>query len=250
VVVTRGKTIDNAANLAAAFMDKIQKRYAGTRLGRQELNAEILGDMPGALWTLASLDAYRRQSGIARDALKRVLVAVDPAVTSTEDSDYHGIIVAAQTTDDDGVVLQDGSLKGTPLDWAKRAVALHDKWQADGVVVEVNQGGDMVAQTLRTVRPNINVIEVRATRGKHVRAEPIASLYEQGRVTHVGSFPELETQMTQMTTQGYQGEGSPDRVDALVWALAVMFPDITAPIETYDYNKASQGGTAGGWMGS
>jgi len=250
VVVTRGKTIDNAANLAAAFMDKIQKRYAGTRLGRQELNAEILGDMPGALWTLAGLDAYRRQSGIGRDALKRVLVAVDPAVTSTEDSDYHGIIVAAQTTDDDGVVLQDGSLKGTPLDWAKRAVALHDKWQADGVVVEVNQGGDMVAQTLRTVRPNINVIEVRATRGKHVRAEPIASLYEQGRVTHVGSFPELETQMTQMTTQGYQGEGSPDRVDALVWALAVMFPDITAPIETYDYNKASQGGTAGGWMGS
>lgn len=248
VVITRGKTIDNAANLSATFMEKIQKRYAGTRLGRQELDAEILGDLPGALWTLSTLDTYRRHEQPDRATLQRTLVAVDPAVTSNEESDEHGIIVVAQINDTEAVVLQDGSLKGTPLDWAKRAVALHDKWAADGIVVEVNQGGDMVAQTLRTVRPNINIIEVRATRGKHVRAEPMAALYEQGRVSHVGAFTELESQMTQMTTQGFEGEGSPDRVDALVWALTELFPDmVDAPILT-DYFKHKRG-SSNGWMG-
>lgn len=224
VHITRGRTMDNRANLAASFMERIQQRYAGTRLGRQELDAEILGDLPGALWSLSTLDAYRLRE--APD-MGRIVVAVDPAVTATEDSDEHGIVVAGISDDQRGVVLEDASTSGSPMEWAKRAVSLYRSWQADGIVVEVNQGGDMVAHTLRTVDPNVKIIEVRASRGKHVRAEPIAALYEQGRVAHVGSFPELEAQMTQMTVTGFEGDGSPDRVDALVWALSELFPEMT-----------------------
>lgn len=224
VHITRGRTMDNRANLAASFMERIQQRYAGTRLGRQELEAEILGDLPGALWSLSTLDAYRLRE--APD-MGRIVVAVDPAVTATEDSDEHGIVVAGISDDQRGVVLDDASTSGSPMEWAKRAVSLYRSWQADGIVVEVNQGGDMVAHTLRTVDPNVKIIEVRASRGKHVRAEPIAALYEQGRVAHVGSFPELEAQMTQMTVTGFEGDGSPDRVDALVWALSELFPEMT-----------------------
>lgn len=223
IVVTRGKTSDNASNLAAPFLQKIREKYEGTRLGRQELNGEILGDMPGALWTLASIDAYRISE---LPQCGRIVVSVDPAVTNSEASDEHGIIVAGEHQQR-GIVLEDASIKGTPADWARRAVSLYRTWQADGIVVEVNQGGDMVAHTLRTVDPNVRIIEVRATRGKHVRAEPIAALYEQGKVAHLGAFPELENQMTQMTSAGYQGDGSPDRVDALVWALTELFPAMT-----------------------
>ncbi len=223
IIVTRGKTSDNASNLAAPFMKKIREKYDGTRLGRQELNGEILGDMPGALWTLASIDAYRISE---LPKCGRIVVAVDPAVTNSEASDEHGIIVAG-LEGQRGIVLEDGSIKGTPSDWAKRAISLYRTWQADGIVVEVNQGGDMVAHTLRTVDPNVHIIEVRATRGKHVRAEPIAALYEQGKVAHLGAFSELENQMTQMTSAGYEGDGSPDRVDALVWALTELFPAMT-----------------------
>jgi phage terminase large subunit-like protein len=222
VAVTRGKTRDNASNLAAPFLDKIEARYKGTRLGAQELDGEVLGDLPGALWTMATLDAYRLREA---PTCGRVVVAVDPAVTSTDESDEHGIIVAGRDGSR-GVVLEDASIRGGPNDWARRAVALYRQYAADGIVVEVNQGGDMVAHTLRTVDPNVNIIEVRATRGKHVRAEPIAALYEQGKIAHVGAFPELEMQMTQMTAAGYQGDGSPDRVDALVWAMTDHFPDL------------------------
>jgi len=223
VVVTRGVTADNAANLAAPFLKKITERYQNTRLGRQELGGEILGDLPGALWSLASIDAYRLQS--APD-MKRVLVSVDPAVTNTEDSDEHGIIVGGITDDQRGVILEDASMEGSPAEWARRAVSLYRSYAADGIVIEVNQGGDMVAHTIRTVDPNARIIEVRASRGKHVRAEPIAALYEQGRVSHVGGFPHLESQMTQMTTHGYEGAGSPDRVDALVWLLTELMGDM------------------------
>ncbi len=227
VHVTRGRTMDNRSNLAASFLDRIQSRYAGTRLGRQELEAEILGDLPGALWSLSSLDAYRLPS---TPECKRIVVAVDPAVTDGENSDEHGIIVAGMTTDQTGIVLQDGSMGGSPAEWAKRAVSLYTTWQADGIVVEVNQGGDMVAHTIRSVAPNAKIIEVRASRGKHVRAEPIAALYEQGRIRHAGAFAELENQMTQMTNAGFQGQGSPDRVDALVWAFTELFPDMVEPV--------------------
>lgn len=231
-VVTRGNTMDNASNLAPRFLEKIREKYEGTRLGRQELNAEILGDIPNALWTHDRIDVSR-----VKDApeLSRIVVAVDPAVTNTEDSDDHGIIVAG-VANNEGYVLEDGSRKGSPLDWARRAISLHDKYQADAIVVEVNQGGDMVSQTLRSVRNNVKIIEVRASRGKHVRAEPIAALYEQGRVHHVGSFSELEEQMTMMTSAGYEGDGSPDRVDGLVWAFTELFPSILHSVEPIRLN--------------
>lgn len=241
--VTRGSTFDNAANLAPSALEMLRQKYEGTRLGRQELNAEILGDLPGALWTLATLDAYR-----LREAPKmgRVVVSVDPAVTATDASDEHGIIVAG-ISDQRGIVLEDASLKGSPGEWARRAVSLYRSWGADGIVIEVNQGGDMVAHTLRTVDPNVNIIEVRASRGKHVRAEPIAALYEQGKVAHVGSFPELEAQMTQMTTAGYEGAGSPDRVDALVWAMTELFPGMTDRQPDLSALLPKRGGGKG-WM--
>ena len=242
VHITRGKTTDNVANLAASFVERITNRYAGTRLGRQELEAEILGDLPGALWSMASIDAYRVPTA---PQMGRIVVAVDPAVTATEESDEHGIIVAG-VSDQRGFVLEDASMQGTPAEWARRAVSLYRSWGADGIVIEVNQGGDMVAHTIRTVDPMVNIIEVRASRGKHVRAEPIAALYEQGKVCHVGSYPELENQMTQMTQHGYQGDGSPDRLDALVWAFSDLFPgmvDAAPKVEAYNYKPAR-----GGWM--
>lgn len=243
VHVTRGKTADNRANLASSFLERIETRYAGTRLGRQELEAEILGDLPGALWSMASIDAYRVPTA---PQMGRIVVAVDPAVTATDESDEHGIIVAGMTADGRGALLEDASLQGSPNDWARRAVSLYRSWNADGIVIEVNQGGDMVAHTIRTVDPMVNIIEVRASRGKHIRAEPIAALYEQGKICHVGSFPELENQMTQMTQHGYQGDGSPDRLDAMVWAFSELFPDMVRPapkVEAYAYKPAR-----GGWM--
>lgn len=224
--VTRGSTFDNAANLAPSALAMLREKYEGTRLGRQELDAEILGDLPGALWSLATLDAYRLREA---PQMGRIVVAVDPAVTATEASDEHGIVVAG-LADQRGIVLEDASLSGSPNEWARRAVSLYRSWNADAIVIEVNQGGDMVAHTIRTIDPNVRIKEVRASRGKHVRAEPIAALYEQGRVAHVGTFPVLENQMTQMTSQGFEGEGSPDRVDALVWAMTDLFPAmVTAP---------------------
>lgn len=244
--VTRGSTFDNAANLAPSALQMLREKYEGTRLGRQELNAEILGDLPGALWSMGSLDAYRLRE---EPELTRVVVAVDPAVTATEASDYNGIIVAGLTNDQRGVVLADESLQGSPSEWARRAVSLYRSRQADAIVVEVNQGGDMVAHTLRTIDPTVNIIEVRATRGKHVRAEPIAALYEQGRIAHVGGFPELETQLTQMTVNGYEGAGSPDRADALVWAMTALFSDLVdEKIKPQAVAPRLPGGALG-WMG-
>lgn len=243
--VTRGSTFDNASNLAPGFLSAIREKYEGTRLGRQELNAEILDDIPGALWTRDILDASRRSD---LPPLKRVYVGIDPAVTAGEDADEHGIIVAGVDGDQHGWVVADGSLRGSPLQWARRAVSLHDEYEADGIVVEVNQGGDMVAHTLRSVRPTIKIVEVRATRGKHVRAEPIAALYEQGRVSHHGSFPDLEDQMVLMTPEGYAGEKSPDRLDALVWVLTQLFPAVTKPIRKEEAVPMRRMAGAGSWM--
>ena len=243
VHLTRGRTMDNRANLASRFLERIEKRYAGTRLGRQELEAEILGDLPGALWSQRMIDLYRIDEA---PEIGRTVVSVDPAVTNTEDSDDHGIVVAGIGSDQTGYVIDDCSMQGSPLDWAEKAIAKAHEHKADGVVVEVNQGGDMVAHTLRAIAPNLNIIEVRATKGKHVRAEPIAALYEQGRIRHVGQFPELETQMTQMTTQGYEGAGSPDRVDAMVWAFTELFPDMTEPVLQAQKPRRPR---TGGWLG-
>lgn len=244
VAVTRGSTMDNRSNLAAPFLDKIQKRYAGTRLGRQELNGEVLGDMPGALWQQGAIDLYRVRE---MPKLERIVVSVDPAVTDTETSDEHGIIAAGVGEDQRGYVIEDASVKGSPVDWARRAISTFDKYDADAIVIEVNQGGDMVRHVLNSIRQGLPIIEVRATRGKHVRAEPISALYEQGRVSHVGSFSELENQMTMMTNAGYQGEGSPDRLDAAVWAFTELFPAMTA--EQSEPMQVPRFRSAGGWMG-
>lgn len=244
IAITHGKTTDNASNLAPSFLTKIRARYEGTRLGRQELNAEILGDLPGALWTMASLDAYRLRE---EPKMARIVVAVDPAVTDNEESDEHGIIVVGLSDDQRGIVLEDASMTGSPGEWARRVASLYRTWGADAVVVEVNQGGDMVRHTLQTAAPNLSIREVRASRGKHIRAEPIAALYEQGRIAHVGAYPELETQMTQMTSGGYRGDGSPDRLDALVWGLSDLFPDmVSEPVKAAAYKMPA----ARGWMGS
>ncbi len=194
------------------------ERYAHIWLGHYEPMAV------GAIWRRQMFnDRYKDCP-----TLKRIVVAIDPAVSAEDGSNEHGIIVAGLGEDGRGYVLEDGTTKGGPTDWANRACVLFDKWAADAVVAERNQGGDMVKHTLRTVRPHLPVVEVHATRGKHVRAEPIASLYALGRVSHVGMFEKLETQMCQMTAAGYEGNGSPDRVDALVWGLTELFPDLTA----------------------
>ncbi len=225
-VVTRGRTLDNSGNLAASFIKAVHDKYAGTRLGRQELNAEVLDDIPGAIWLREWIDRDRK---VNAPELTRKVVAVDPAITSDETSDEpgtHGIASAALGADGRGYVLGDYSMQGTPREWATEVVRVFDQEEADQVVVEINQGGDMVESTLRSVRPSLPIRKVRASRGKHIRAEPVASLYEQGRVSHVGAFSELEDQMCLFTNEGYQGEGSPDRTDALVWALTELFQGI------------------------
>jgi len=233
-VVTRGKTTDNKSNLARKFLDKITTRYAGTRLGRQELEAEMLGDIPNALWSLETIDLYRTRD--IPEQMGTIGVSVDPASGGLNHSkkkdiegngDEHGIIVGGLAMGGkDAYVLEDASIKGTPADWAKRAIAMYDKWQADFIVVEVNNGGAMVKNTIKAIRANIPIREVWASRGKHVRAEPVSALYQQGRVHHIGAFVELENQMIMMTSMGYEGEGSPDRTDSLVWLMAALFPEM------------------------
>lgn len=224
VVVTRGRTSDNLANLAPTFQANVIERYAGTRLGRQELDAEILDDAPGALWSRRGLDDYRVAKA---PLLKRVVVGVDPAVTSGEKSNESGIVCCALGEDGHGYVLDDDSGVYPPEEMARRVVAMYRRHGADKVVVEVNQGGDLVRSVLRSVAANLPIAEVWARRGKYVRAEPVSALYEQGRVHHVGTLATLEDQMTTFTADRSEMEdrgSSPDRVDALVWAMTNLFP--------------------------
>ena len=225
VVVTRGSTYENRANLAPGFFDQVIRKYEGTRLGRQELNAEILDDVPGALWTRALLEELRWPVGKSMPDLSRVVVAIDPAVTSGEEADETGIIVAGRDYDGRGYVLDDRSGRYAPFAWAREAIMLYRKYGADRVVAEVNNGGDLVANTIRMVDENVSFKAVHATRGKVVRAEPIAALYEQKRIFLVGSFPVLEDQQCSFTSD-YSDRGSagysPDRVDALVWAFTEL----------------------------
>ncbi len=222
VHLTTGSTYDNLANLAPTFREEILAQYEGTRIGRQELQAELLEDVEGALWQAARIDELR---AAAAPELVRVVVAIDPAVTSGEDSDETGIVVAARGIDGHAYVLADRSGRYTPKGWAERAVLALDDHKADRVVAEANNGGDMVEATLRTVRPTVPFLKVTATRGKRIRAEPIAALYEQGRVHHVGSFDRLEDQMCAWLPDS--GE-SPDRMDALVWALSELMEHSSA----------------------
>lgn len=232
-IITRGSTYDNADNLAPKFIETVKNRYEGTRLGRQELNAEILDDVLGALWTrkMIGLAASKRRYAISD--LKRVSIGVDPSGTSKETGDKQGIVAAAEFNDGSFGVLEDASGHYTPHEWGAMACKLYHKYEADRIVAEANYGGDMVVSTIRSVDPNVPVVKVHASRGKNIRAAPIASLYEQCRVKHclVGlygepqAFPEMEDQMCQMTNEEYEGDESPNELDAAVWALTdLAFP--------------------------
>jgi phage terminase large subunit-like protein len=229
-VVTRGSTLENTNNLAPQFVNTIQRKYAGTRLGRQEIFAEILDDVPGAMWSRDRLDALRIVP-TAVPPLKRIVVAIDPAVTSGEDADETGIIVAGIDYRGNGYILDDGSGVMPPNEWATLAIKLYNQRGADRIIAEKNNGGDMVENTIRAVNPNVSYKGVHASRGKAIRAEPVSALYEQGRVHHVGAFAQLEDQMCAFTqdfdrsTAGY----SPDRLDAMVWAITELMLGETAP---------------------
>jgi phage terminase large subunit-like protein len=243
-IVTRGSTYENADNLSSKFIDKMKEKYEGTRLGRQELHAEVLDDVPGALWTRKMLEKRSGQNPLAAGMnktdhlpdMRRVVVGVDPSGTTgeidmrrkeragdheDEVGDDIGIVVAG--IDDHGTVyvLEDATVNWGPADWARRVVEAYENNSADMIVGEANFGGAMVEHTIRTVNRRVAFRAVHASRGKAVRAEPIAALYEQGRVRHVYGQPfgSLEEQMIYMTVRGYEGAGSPDRLDALVWAI-------------------------------
>lgn len=215
--ITRGTTFENRANLAEAAIQQLEERYGGTRLGRQELYAEVLEDVEGALWNYQMIEDERMKMDEIPE-MQRVVVGIDPAVTHSADSDETGIVVAGRGVDDRFYVLSDRSIKASPDGWMREAIDAFYLHDADKIIAEVNNGGDLVERLLRTIDSNVSYKKVTATRGKMVRAEPIAALYEQKRVSHVGNFDILETQMCE-----YAGEGkSPDRMDALVWALTEL----------------------------
>jgi phage terminase large subunit-like protein len=221
-VVTQAPTEANAGNLAASFLEEVRARYAGTRLGRQELDGVLLSDAQGALWTSQMLERVRAATPPAFD---RVVVGLDPATTATTSSDECGIVVVGAVTqgppqDWRAHVIADCTVQGaSPSEWARAAVNAMERFGGDRLVAEVNQGGQMVGEVIRQIDPMVPYRAVHASRGKVARAEPVAALYEQGRVSHALGLDALEDQMTRMTRFGYEGEGSPDRVDALVWAL-------------------------------
>ncbi|WP_152467041.1 DNA-packaging protein [Sulfitobacter sp. THAF37] len=221
-VTTHAPTQANAAHLAQSFLEEVMARYAGTRLGRQELDGVLLADAEGALWTSELLEVARVE-GVPE--LDRIVVGLDPAASSGAGSDACGIVVAGAQTrgpvqDWRAYVLADATVQGaTPTGWARAAISAMERFGADRLVAEVNQGGQMVGEVLRGVDPLVPLKTVHARRGKVARAEPVAALYEQGRVHHVRGLDPLEDEMCRMTARGYEGDGSPDRVDALVWAL-------------------------------
>jgi phage terminase large subunit-like protein len=224
-VVTSGSTFDNADNLADTYLQAVKDQYEGTRLGRQELYAEVMEEAEGALWTVDVID----QAQVDRDAvpeLNRIVVGIDPAMTANKESDMTGIVVAGIDVNGIAYVLGDYTLKASPQGWASLATELYHKWQADRLVAEGNQGGDLVKRTLHVEDETLPVKIVRASRGKYARAEPISALYERGLVKHVRNpedghnLNELETQMT--TWEPLGSIGSPDRLDALVWTLTEL----------------------------
>ncbi|MFL6729117.1 MAG: ATP-binding protein, partial [Sphingomicrobium sp.] len=225
VARTGGRTFDNR-HLPEAFLDAMTAAFGGTRLGRQELEGELLGEAEGALWTRDMIEACRCAMP-SRDALGRVIVAVDPPASATGDA--CGIGVCGKLGDGRAAVLADLSAGGLrPSEWARRVVAAASAWAADRVIAEANNGGEMVEEVLRTVDPGLPVRLVRASRGKGARAEPVAALFEAKRCLFAGAFPELEDELTAITAEGFAGR-SPDRADAMVWALTELV--LRAPAE-------------------
>ena len=218
--VSKASTAANAANLAPGFLDAVVERYGGSRLGRQELDGELIEDREDALW---QRDLIERLTVKKPSALQRVVVAIDPPTTAHKKSDACGIVVAGIDEAGIGFVLEDGTVReATPSEWATKAIALYHRFAADLLVAEVNQGGDMVATIVHQLDSTVPVKAVRAARGKYVRAEPVAALYEQARVRHVGGLSKLEDEMCDFGLDGLSSKRSPDRMDALVWALSEL----------------------------
>lgn len=215
--LTHMTTFENASNLAPSFLAHVNERYGNTSLGRQELQGELIEAREGALWNTEQLENLRVT---AAPQLSRIIVAIDPPATSKSTSDACGIVVAGCDEAGHAYVLADRTVKAaTPSKWASRAIGEFHAWQADMLLAEVNQGGEMVASVIRAIDATVPVLSVHASRGKYLRAEPVAALYEQGRVHHVGVMPELEDEMCDFTNEGLSTRRSPDRLDACVWAI-------------------------------
>lgn len=233
-LVQRTRTSDNAAHLARGFVAAMQKRYGGGRLGRQELDGELIEDRADALW---SRDMVEEAYMASVPELRRIVVAVDPPASARRSSDACGIVAAGLDENDRVVVLADESLRAAkPLDWAGRAVGLYHRLNADCLVAEVNQGGDMVSAVIRSVDPGVAIKPVRAQRGKWLRAEPVAAAYGQRKVAHAGRFAELEDEMCDFGPNGLSNGRSPDRLDALVWAVTELLPRWGAEPRIRDFN--------------
>ncbi|MFC3639744.1 DNA-packaging protein [Camelimonas fluminis] len=226
-VLSRARTRDNAANLAPAFLEAVVGRYAGTRLGRQELDGELVEERAGALWSRVAIEAARVAKA---PPFARLVVAIDPPASSGRRADRCGIVAAGRAADGLIYVLEDATLaRATPAVWAARAIALYHRHAADALVVEVNQGGEMATAVLRQCDAAAPVTPVRATRGKYVRAEPVAALAEQRRLKFCGTFPELEDELCDFGPDGLSGGRSPDRMDAMVWAVTALMGDSAPP---------------------
>lgn len=218
--LTRAGTVANALNLSASFVEQVFTRYKGTRIGRQELDGEIVEERADALWTRAGLESCRVT---APPELTRIVVAIDPPASSKRGADACGIVAAGRAGDGTIYVIEDASIAGaSPQGWASRAITLWRKHGADMLIAEVNQGGEMVSAVLRSIDSAVPVTTTRATRGKYHRAEPVSQMYEQGRVKHAGNFPDLEDEMCDFGLDGLSSGHSPDRLDALVWAVAAL----------------------------
>lgn len=238
-VITRGSTYSNAANLPGKFLAQLKRKYEGTRLGRQELYGEVITEVEGALWKLDQIDRLRLSAEKKLPDLVKIVIALDPAVTNTEDSDEFGIIAAGLGANGDGYVLLDASGRYSPAEWGEKAVTHYLMLQANEIVAEANNGGDMIEHTVQTAAEAMRAgavpfRKVHASRGKHTRAEPISALYEQGRVHHVGCFPELEDEMCNWVP----GMASPNRMDALVWALTHLMIDNPILTGAFDLGNA------------
>lgn len=253
--LSRVSTYANRRNLPPIFFDKILKRYEGTRLGRQELHAELIDEIAGALWTRANLEQNRilpdpETQEVKKPDMVEIVVSVDPPATSNPDSDEAGITVCGRGTDGRGYLLADWSMQGSPDEWGRAAVLAYDEFKADRIVAESNQGGEMVSFTIASCAKAMRlegqrnadfvpITLVNATRGKVIRAEPISALYEQNRVSHIGTFAKLEDQMTEFTRDFDRSESgySPDRVDSLVWAFTHLMLDHDQSSGIVDYYR-------------
>jgi phage terminase large subunit-like protein len=238
-VVTRGSSDENMSNLAPEYISHVIDPYRGTRLGRQEIDAELLEDVPGALWKRVIIDATRiRPEEIHWDAIIRIVIAVDPAVSHSEDSDETGIVVGALLRSGHALILDDLSCRESALGWAQVVKAAYKTRRADMVVGEVNNGGDLVERNISALDKTIPFRKIWASHGKQLRAEPVANLYEQGRIHHVGCFLTLEEQMVTWTPRS--GTKSPDRLDAMVYAITELLLDPEESEFTFPVGQMAQ----------